>query len=81
MILNMITKNKQRLNIMLPQKTIKLLNSVSKKGNRSLLIDEAVNFFVKEKSKADLRDLLREGAIKRSDRDLKLAREWSALED
>ena len=71
----------QRLNITLPQETIRLIDRSINKGDRSRFIDDAVKFFVKECRRADLRAILKEGAIKRSKRDLGIAEEWFLLEE
>ena len=45
------------------------------KGDRSRLIAEAVTYFVRATGRARLRKKLREGAIRRADRDLQLAQD------
>lgn len=72
---------RQRLNITLPNDTVRLLDHVAAKGDRSRLVDEAVRYFVKTKGRANLRKLLRDGARKHADRDLMLAEEWFALDN
>jgi CopG family transcriptional regulator / antitoxin EndoAI len=71
----------QRLNITLPQETIRLIDRSTKKGDRSRFIDNAVRFFVKEHRRADLRAILKEGAVKRAKRDLGVTEDWFLLED
>lgn len=65
---------------MLPQETLGLLDRLTKKGNRSKLIDEAIRFYVNETARSDLRNQLKRGALNRAKRDLNLAREWFPLE-
>jgi CopG family transcriptional regulator/antitoxin EndoAI len=71
----------RRLNIMLPEETVKLLDRVTKKGDRSRFIDEAVRRLAASRRQGSLRKQLREGALKRARRDLALAEQWFALED
>jgi len=71
----------RRLNITLPEETIKLIDQVAEKGDRSRLINEAVQYYIEQKALADLREQLKEGAIRRAERDLKLAEESFYLEE
>lgn len=71
----------KRINITLPSDTIQLIDRVAEKGDRSRFLDEAVRHFVKEAGKAKLKQLLKEGAIKRAERDLALAQEWFSIEN
>ncbi|MCK6462631.1 MAG: ribbon-helix-helix domain-containing protein [Candidatus Pacebacteria bacterium] len=74
-------KNFERINITLPNQTIKTIDRLAPKGRRSSLINEAVNFYVKKIGQTALRKKLQEGAMKRSRRDLDLAKDWFALEN
>ena len=74
------TKNSSRVNITLPPETLRLIDQIAKTGGRSRLINEAVRFYVREVGRAKLRRQLREGAIRRAERDRHLAEEWFALE-
>jgi metal-responsive CopG/Arc/MetJ family transcriptional regulator len=69
-----------RLNVVLPERTVRLIDRAVPKGQRSRLIDLAVRTYVGEKGRARLHKLLREGAKARSERDLALAEEWFALD-
>lgn len=71
----------QRINITLPEDTLRLLDRVAGKGDRSRFIDAAVKHYVNAMSRARLRKRLKEGAIKRAARDLSLAEDWFALEE
>jgi CopG family transcriptional regulator/antitoxin EndoAI len=71
----------RRINITLPDETIRLINRVAKKGDRSFLISEAVRRYVTSVGKARLRRLLKEEALRHAERDIKLAEEWSALDE
>jgi metal-responsive CopG/Arc/MetJ family transcriptional regulator len=70
----------RRINITLSEKTIRLIDRVAKKGDRSFLISEAVHRYVASMGKTRLRRLLKEGAIRNAERDLKLAEDWSSLD-
>lgn len=71
----------KRLNITLPERTVTLIDRVAGKGQRSRLIAEAVERYVKEEGRAKLRRRLREGAEARAKRDLELAEAWFALDE
>ncbi len=71
----------RRINVTLPEETVKLIDRVTKKGNRSRFIDEAVKHYVEEIGRANLRKRLEEGAVCRAERDLTLANEWFLLEE
>jgi CopG family transcriptional regulator / antitoxin EndoAI len=71
----------KRINITLPDKTLHLMDRVIKPGNRSSFINQAVNHYIKERSKANLREQLKEGALARAERDLAIAEEWFPLEE
>jgi hypothetical protein len=68
------------VNITLATSTLRLLDRVASKGDRSRLIDQAVRSYVSAKSRAAVRELLREGAEARGARDLGLAEEWLSVE-
>ena len=71
----------RRINITLPDATIKLIDRVAKKGDRSFLISEAVKHYVTSIGKARLRRLLKEEALRYAELDRRLAEEWSALDE
>ncbi len=63
----------RRLNITLPEKTVRMLDRAVPRGQRSKLIDEAVKRFVKEQGRANPRRQLALGATARSERDRQMA--------
>jgi CopG family transcriptional regulator/antitoxin EndoAI len=75
------TATRQRINITLPEDTLRLLDRVAPKGDRSRVIDEAVRFFVAARGKANLRKQIAEGARRRAARDLLLAEEWFGMDE
>lgn len=71
----------RRLNITLPEETVRLIDRIAKTGNRSRFIDEAVREFVRRKQRVSLSRQLAQGARRRAARDLALAQEWAGLEE
>jgi CopG family transcriptional regulator/antitoxin EndoAI len=71
----------RRINITLPEETVQLIDRISEKGNRSRLIDKAVRQYVTDLRRAILRKRLKEGALRRAERDLRLAEESFFLEE
>lgn len=55
---------RRRVNIILPEETIRLLDRAAAPGSRSRLIDQAVRRYLRGRKLAHLRKLLREGAQK-----------------
>ena len=49
------------------------IDRLAPQGDRILFINKAIQFYIVEANKKALRDLLKEGAIAREDRDLALA--------
>jgi CopG family transcriptional regulator/antitoxin EndoAI len=71
----------KRINIILPDKTVAVLDRVTTKGSRSRFIDRAVRQLVETEGRANLRSRLKEEAIANADRDLAMAAEWFPLEE
>ena len=67
---------RKRINVTLPEETLGLIDRVVQPGQRSRLINEAVQHYVEAKGRANLRKQLREGAVRRAERDLEIAQEW-----
>lgn len=72
---------RQRINVTLPEKTLRLIDRVAKHGDRSRLIDKAVNRYIQEMGRANLRKQLAEEAVQWADYDRRLAEEWFPLEE
>ena len=70
----------KRLNIMLPEATVKVLDRVAPKGDRSRFISQAVLHYVDTQSKANLKERLKQGALANARLDLEIAEEWFPLE-
>jgi CopG family transcriptional regulator/antitoxin EndoAI len=71
----------QRINITLPEETLQLIDRVAEKGDRSRFIDRAVKYYVDRVGRANLKKQLKEGAIRRSERDLQLSQDYFAIEE
>lgn len=71
----------KRINITLPDDTIRLLDRIADKGERSALIDRAIRRYVEEIGKANLRRHLEEGYERRAARDLETAEAWFSLDE
>jgi hypothetical protein len=64
-----------------PVETIKLLDRVAPKGNRSRLISEAVLHYLDSKAKGNLPERLKAGALANAGRDLEIAQEWFPFDE
>jgi len=71
----------KRINVILPDKTVAVLDRVAGKGERSRFIDRAVRHFIETAGRASLRDRLKREALENAGRDLAMAAEWFPLEE
>ena len=71
----------KRINIILPDKTLAVLDRVTTKGNRSRFIDRAVRQLVETQGRQSLREQLKTGYRANADQDLAMAAEWFPLEE
>jgi metal-responsive CopG/Arc/MetJ family transcriptional regulator len=71
----------KRVNIMLPETTMKVLDRVASKGNRSQFISRAVLHYVHSLGKQNLRRQLKAGYEANAEESLKIALEWFPLEE
>ena len=71
----------RRINIVLPEETVRVLDRVAPRGNRSRLISEAVLHYVTSRAKNNLAERLKAGALANAQRDLDIAREWFSLDE
>jgi len=72
---------RRRINIILPDETVRLIDRVAARGDRSRFIDEAVTHYVAATGRAELRKRLKEGALRRAERDRRLTRDWFLLDE
>ena len=71
----------KRINIILPDKTVAVLDRVASRGTRSRFIDRAVRHYVETQGMASLREQLKAGYLANAERDLAMAAEWFPLEE
>lgn len=77
----MKTTSIKRVNITLPERTLRAIDRVAQRGDRSGFIDRAVNYYVDEMGKKNLRAQLEEGARERSSRDADVSAEWFGVDE
>ena len=70
----------KRLNITLPEQTVKLIDRVVTKGQRSRLIDHAVKRYIEEESRTNLRKQLAHSYATNARLDQEFVEEWFPLE-
>jgi CopG family transcriptional regulator/antitoxin EndoAI len=71
----------KRINIILPDQTVAVLDRVAAKGARSRFIDHAVRHYVETQGRQRLRAQLTAGYRANAERDLAIAVEWFPLEE
>lgn len=71
----------KRINIILPETTVSVLDRVTTKGNRSQFIDRAVRHYVETQGRENLREQLKAGYEANAERDLEIAAAWFPLEE
>lgn len=71
----------KRLNIMLPEQTVAVLDRVAPKGKRSSFISRAVLHYVETQGIQSLRRQLKTGYQANAEESLKIATEWFPLEE
>jgi hypothetical protein len=71
----------KRLNIILPEGTVRVLDRVTSKGNRSWFINRAVLHYIETHGREGLLGQLKAGYRANTDRDLSAAAEWFPLEE
>jgi CopG family transcriptional regulator/antitoxin EndoAI len=71
----------RRINITLPERALKLVDRVASRGDRSRFIAEAIQHYVSASKRIQLKKSLKEGAIRRAERDRVLVDEWFNLEE
>jgi CopG family transcriptional regulator/antitoxin EndoAI len=71
----------RRINITLPETALRLVDRVAARGNRSRFIAEAIKHYAAVTRRTALKKRLKEGAVRRAERDRALVAEWFALEE
>ena len=72
---------RKRIKIVLPDRTLAVLDRVAPKGNRSQFISRAILHFIESQGEQILRERLKQEAIATADRDLEMAADWFPLEE
>ena len=70
----------KRVNIVLPDETLRVLDRVAGKGERSRFISEAVLHYVRSRGAANLGERLKHGALANAKLNLEIAEEWFPVE-
>ena len=71
----------QTINITISEQTSHLIEQITNKKNISKFVEDAVMYYMEHAGKISLREQIKQGALKRAERDLKLSQEWNNLED
>ena len=69
----------RRINVSLSEEAVRLLDRMAPKGDRSRFLDELVKRTARDR--ATLRGRLKEGYLKRAQRDSEVAADWDPLAD
>jgi CopG family transcriptional regulator / antitoxin EndoAI len=70
-----------RINVILPEETVRVLDRIAPKGNRSRLISDAVMYYVSSRGRSNLAEQLKAGALANAGRDMSIAEEWFPVEE
>jgi CopG family transcriptional regulator/antitoxin EndoAI len=70
-----------RINVILPEETVRVLDHVAPRGNRSRVISDAVMHYVSSRGRSNLAEQLKAGALANARRDMAIAGEWFPLEE
>ncbi len=71
----------QKISITLPEQTAYLIEQMTDEMNRSRFVEDAVKYYIEHVGKIRIREHLKQGAVRRAERDLRITREWNDLED
>jgi CopG family transcriptional regulator/antitoxin EndoAI len=71
----------KRINIILPERTVGVLDRVTTRGTRSRFIDRAILRYVETEGRESLRAQLRAGYLANTEQDVAIATEWFPLEE
>jgi CopG family transcriptional regulator / antitoxin EndoAI len=80
-VLNAGARMSRRVNVVLPDETVQVLDRIAPKGNRSRLISDAVMYYVSSRGKSNLAKQLKAGYQQNTQRDIEIAQEWFPLEE
>jgi metal-responsive CopG/Arc/MetJ family transcriptional regulator len=71
----------KRINLMLPDETLAVLERVTRRGGRSRFVSRAVLHYVQSHGKQNLRERLKAGYQAHAQENLQMALEWFPLEE
>lgn len=77
----MITSTIKRVNISLPETTLEKIDALTEPGDRSRFIDQAVHFYVEAVGRKQLRQSLKEGAVRNNNRDTDIVAQWFHVDE
>ncbi len=77
----MSTTTTKRVNISIPQATLEKIDALTERGDRSRFIYQAVHFYIEAVGRKQLRQSLKEGAVRRATRDTDIAEEWFPIDE
>ena len=70
----------RRINVILPEDTLRTIDRIVKPGGRSRFIHRAIQHYVKTASPEALREQLKQAALRDRDIDLEVAEDWFAVD-
>ena len=70
----------KRINVMLPEDTVRTIDRLAPPGQRSRFITRAVHHYVITASPEALHERLKQAAIRDQDLDLEIANDWFAVD-
>ena len=70
----------KRINVILPETTVRTINRLARPGQRSRFIDRAVQHYVTTASAEALQERLKQAALRDLDLDLEIASDWFAVD-
>lgn len=77
---NNVDSMAQRINIMLPEETVRTIDRIARPGQRSRFIQRAIQHYVETRSPEALQERLKAAALRDSDLDLDISRDWFAVD-
>lgn len=77
----MSTSTLKRVNISIPQNTLEKIDALTQRGDRSRFIDQAVHFYVEAVGRKQLRESLKEGAVRGANRDSEITASWFPIDE
>ena len=71
----------KRVNISIPKATLEKIDTLTDRGDRSKFIDQAVHFYVEAVGRKQLRESLKDGALRHTTRDIDIATQWFPIDE